>query len=247
LNKSSIIGSILDGSFDIKTQPYTINGTTQDWLYFLIDGIYLAYSIIINSINHPQDKKEKYFVMCQETCRKDIERAFGVLVQQFQILQHPIKSWYWEDIVDIMDVCILVHNMIVKNHRQHYSMSECIQAGQEWYAATDPFRATNNETNDPPIVLLFHNDEQQHHYAANILIKADLATRMAICVAHLNEEMKNQQEHFSVKNDLMNHLWARKKNRRSRSANRDKNGDDNDDDDDGEEEEEEMTEVIKKT
>jgi hypothetical protein len=235
LNKSSIIGSILDGSFDIKTQPYTINETTRDWLYFLVDGIYPGYSIFINSINHPQDEKEKYFATCQEACRKDIERAFGVLVQQFQILQRPIKSWYWEDIVDIMDVCILLHNMVVENRRQDYSVSEYIEAGLQWYAATDPFRTTNNETIHPPVVSLFHNDEQQNHNTGNILTEADLSTRMAIRVAHLNEEMKNQQEHFSLKSDLMIHLWARKKNRRRISNNRDRNGDD--DDDDGDEEE----------
>jgi hypothetical protein len=187
----------------------------------LVDDIYLAYSIFINSINHdPQNKKEKYFATCQEPCHKDIKRAFSVLKQQFQILQSPIKSWYWEDIMDIMDVCILVHNMIIENHRQHYIISEYIEAGQEWYAATKgPFCATNNETNHPLIVSLFYNDEHQHSNAANILIEADLAICMAISVAHLNEEMKHQQEHFLLKNNLMNHLWARKKNHHCRSAN----------------------------
>jgi hypothetical protein len=37
-----------------------------------------------------------------------------------------------------------------------------------------------------------------------------LATHIAIHVAHLNESIKNQQEHFSLKNDLMSHLWERK-------------------------------------
>jgi hypothetical protein len=53
LNKSSILGLILDGSFDLKTNPYTINGTTRDWLYFLVDGIYPAYSIFISSYHQP--------------------------------------------------------------------------------------------------------------------------------------------------------------------------------------------------
>jgi hypothetical protein len=130
LNKSSILGSILDGSFDLKTNPYTINGTTRDWLYFLVDGIYPAYSIFITTINHPQSDMEKHFSTCQEACRKDIERAFGVLVQQFQILQRPIKSWYWQDIVDIMDTCIIMHNMIVESRRELFSVSEYMQSGR---------------------------------------------------------------------------------------------------------------------
>jgi hypothetical protein len=222
LNKSSILGSILDGSFDLKTNPYTINGTTRDWLYFLVDGIYPAYSIFITTINHPQSDMEKHFSTCQEACRKDIERAFGVLVQQFQILQRPIKSWYWQDIVDIMDTCIIMHNMIVESRRELFSVSEYMQSGRVWYSATDTFRATNNNNNDnnnnnqqPPTVTLFRNEEE--NVGGNILVKADLATRIAIRVAHLNESIKNQQEHFSLKNDLMSHLWERKQHRSRRN------------------------------
>jgi hypothetical protein len=229
LNKSSILGSILDGSFDLKTNPYTINGTTRDWLYFLVDGIYPAYSIFISTINHPQSDMEKYFSTCQEAVRKDIERAFGVLVQQFQILQRPIKSWYWQDIVDIMDTCIIMHNMIVESRRELFSVSEYMQSGRVWHAATDTFRATNNNNNNnnnnnqqPPTVTLFRNEEE--NVGGNILVEADLATRIAIRVAHLNESIKNQPEHFSLKNDLMSHLWERKQHHRSQ-----RNHDDDDD------------------
>jgi hypothetical protein len=52
-----------------------------------VDGIYPKYSIFINTFQHPQDEKEKYFAKCQEACRKEIKGAFGVSVQQFQILQ----------------------------------------------------------------------------------------------------------------------------------------------------------------
>jgi hypothetical protein len=98
----------LDGSFNIQTTPYTINGTTHDWLNFLVDGIYPAYySIFISTFHHPQNDVKKYFATCQEACRKDIERAFGVLVQHFQILQRPLKNWYWNNIVDIIDTSLL--------------------------------------------------------------------------------------------------------------------------------------------
>jgi hypothetical protein len=60
-------------------------------------------------------------------------------------------------------------------------------------------------TNNPPIVSLFHVEEESD--GDNILPKADLASRIAICVVHMNERMKCQQEHFSLKSDLMTHLW----------------------------------------
>jgi hypothetical protein len=243
LNKSSIVASILDGSFNLQTTPYTVNGTTRDWLYFLVDGIYPSYSIFINTFHHPQTSMEKYFATCQEACRKDIERAFGVLVQRFQILQRPLKNWYWSDIVNTMDVCIIIHNMIVESRRVNYSVSDYINTGRRWYAATDVFNqtigtnnsattnnnstgtndnsptATNNNstttttaTNNPPIVSLFRVEEEID--GGNILFEADLASRIAIRVAHMNERMKCQAEHFSLKSDLMNHLWQLRSNRK---------------------------------
>jgi hypothetical protein len=178
LNENTIVGSILNGTFDLKINPYTINNTHRDWLYFLVDGIYPKYSIFINSFQHPHDEKEKYFAKCQEACRKDIKRAFGVLVQQFQILQRPIKNLYWVDIVDIMDVCIILHNMIVESHRENFSVSEYLESGtDEWYAATDVFRASETENNQPLVVSLFKNADEQ---IGDALLEANLATRMAI-------------------------------------------------------------------
>jgi hypothetical protein len=158
---------------------------------------------------------EKHLATCQEACRKDIERVFGVLVKQFQILQRPIISWYWQDIVlNIMDTCIIMHNMIVESRRELFSV---------WYAATDTFCATNNNNQQPPNVSLFRTEEE--NTTGNILVGADLLTRLAIRVAHLNESIKNQQEHFSLKNDLMSHLWERKQNQARQTT------DDYDDDD----------------
>jgi hypothetical protein len=211
LQKSTIVGSILNGSFDLKVTPYTINNTTRDWLYFLVDGIYPKYSIFINTFQHPTDEKEKYFAKCQEACRKDIERAFGVLVQQFQILQRPIKNWFWVEIVDTMDCCIILHNMIVESRRENYKVSEYLDAGsEEWYAATDVYRQSSTVDNPPPVVSLF----KKAHEGSDALFEADLANRMAIRVGTLNENIRNTAEHFSLKNDLMEHLWRRRSNQR---------------------------------
>jgi hypothetical protein len=237
LNKSSIVSSILDGSFNLQTTPYTINRTTRDWLYFLVDGIYPAYSIFISTFHHPRDDIEKYFATCQEACRKDIERAFGVLVQRFQILQRPLKNWYWQEIVDIVDCCIILHNMVVESRRESYIVSDYLNTGHRWYAATDTFRSINNDNststaatagttateetdnNRPPIVSLFRNEDESSGNNTNIILQSDLATRMAIRVAHMNDQMKNQQEHFSLKSDLMMHLWNNRKNRQCNNQN----------------------------
>lgn len=54
----------------------------RDWLYFLVDGMYRNWAIFINTCRHPESDKELAFARKQEFARKDVERAFDVLVQQ---------------------------------------------------------------------------------------------------------------------------------------------------------------------
>jgi hypothetical protein len=55
-------------------------------------------------------------------------------------------------------------------------------------------------------------------------MEAELANLVAHRVAHLNTQMKNQHEHFSLKNDLMHHLWQKRQTRRPRNiSNNDEN------------------------
>jgi hypothetical protein len=51
---------------------------------------------------------------------------------------------------------------------------------------------------------LFKNADEQ---IGDALLEADLATRMAIRVGAVNENIRNTAEHFSLKSDLMEHLW----------------------------------------
>ena len=41
LDRSRIVASILDQTFDTKVDLYTLNENQWDWLYFLADGNYL--------------------------------------------------------------------------------------------------------------------------------------------------------------------------------------------------------------
>ncbi|KAF6166726.1 hypothetical protein GIB67_005602 [Kingdonia uniflora] len=58
----------------------------------------------------------------QEACRKDVERAFGVLQARFQILAHDTRFWKPRDLTNVMYACIIMHNMIDDNERH-----TCIQ------------------------------------------------------------------------------------------------------------------------
>lgn len=53
----------------------------------------------------------------QESARKDVERAFGVLQARFAIIKGPARFWQQEDLYFIMMACIILHNMIIEDER----------------------------------------------------------------------------------------------------------------------------------
>ena len=82
--------------------------------YYLADGIYPKWSTIVQTIHEPVGSNKKYFATQQEVCRKDVERAFGILQSRFAIVKGPAR-FFWEKNVlhDIMTKCIILHNMII--------------------------------------------------------------------------------------------------------------------------------------
>uniref|UniRef100_A0A0D3CKF7 DDE Tnp4 domain-containing protein n=1 Tax=Brassica oleracea var. oleracea TaxID=109376 RepID=A0A0D3CKF7_BRAOL len=82
LDRSPVFDDILQGrapkvKFKVNVHNYRIQ-------YYLTDGIYPKWSTFIQSIPLPQGPKAELFVERQESVRKDVERAFGVLQSRLQ-------------------------------------------------------------------------------------------------------------------------------------------------------------------
>ncbi|XP_019087472.1 PREDICTED: uncharacterized protein LOC104728265 [Camelina sativa] len=90
--------------------------------YYLTDGIYPKWSTFIQSISLPQTPKDCFFATHQEAARKDVERAFGVLQARFAIVKNPALLWDKNKIGNIMIACIILHNMIVEDERDGYTL-----------------------------------------------------------------------------------------------------------------------------
>jgi hypothetical protein len=73
---------------------YVLNKTERNLLYLLADGIYPNWPVFVKSYKTPVTSAEKKFTRVQEVCRKDVERAFGVLQDKWRIFRYPSLFWY---------------------------------------------------------------------------------------------------------------------------------------------------------
>jgi hypothetical protein len=77
LHRSPIFARLAEGKGPLV--KYNINGHDYDMGYYLADAIYPSWATFVKTIPEPQGNKKKYFAKAQESCYKDVERAFGVL------------------------------------------------------------------------------------------------------------------------------------------------------------------------
>ena len=101
----------------------------------------------MKTIPAPQTQKQKLFAAAQEACRKDVERAFGVLQAHFAIVRGPAQFFHLETLQKIMKACIILHNMIIEDERDD---NEVVDLDYE----------QNDRVDNPPLqVLREQNDE----------------------------------------------------------------------------------------
>src|SRR5438132_11737342 len=91
LQRSPVFDDLANG----RAPPveYNVNGTDYHLGYYLADGIYPDWATLMKTIPSPLSNKDKCFAERQESVRKDVERAFGVLQARFKILHNPARLW----------------------------------------------------------------------------------------------------------------------------------------------------------
>ncbi|RWR93167.1 putative nuclease HARBI1 [Cinnamomum micranthum f. kanehirae] len=115
LDRSPIFTDLGEG----RTPPtnYSINGHEYTTGYFLADGIYPSWATFVKTIPCPNGPKATNFAAVQESARKNVERAFGVLQARFSIVRGPARFWDRQTLQHIMKACIIMHNMIIEDER----------------------------------------------------------------------------------------------------------------------------------
>jgi hypothetical protein len=91
------------------------NGNFYKSGYYLTDGIYPEYTTFVKTFTDPIDEKRQFFKRKQESARKSIERAFGVLKKRWHVIRYPTRYWKKETMIDVVYACIILHNMILQD------------------------------------------------------------------------------------------------------------------------------------
>ncbi|GJZ16021.1 reverse transcriptase domain-containing protein [Tanacetum coccineum] len=89
LDNSLSFDDLLDDKAHVA--PFVVNGVGFEKGYYLADGIYPQWTTFVKSFTVENDVKHSYIKKRQETTRKDVECAFGVLQGQDQNM--AVTDW----------------------------------------------------------------------------------------------------------------------------------------------------------
>ncbi len=95
--------------------PYKICEEEFPRMFVLTDGIYPPYSRFVGGVKSPITEAEKKFTAWQESARKDIERAFGVIQGCWKFTARPIPLMAVKTISARIATCMMLHNMLVSD------------------------------------------------------------------------------------------------------------------------------------
>ena len=112
--RSPLLETMIDGYHDSIDHNFIINGQSFKQLYYLIDGIYPLLSRFVPTISDPSTKLDQQFLKKQESFRKSIERAFGILKRKFLALSTGMRFYDKDDIFYIVKCAVVFHNMMVE-------------------------------------------------------------------------------------------------------------------------------------
>ncbi|CAN6720372.1 unnamed protein product [Malus baccata var. baccata] len=122
LAQSPVFNDVLQGKAPKVT--YEVNRRMYDGPYYLTDGIYPRWSTFVKTVPRLRSAKEKHFARCQEGCRKDVERCFGILQARWAIIRGAARLFDVESLRSIMMTCIILHNMIVEDEYDYEAVDE---------------------------------------------------------------------------------------------------------------------------
>ncbi|GKC67216.1 zinc finger, CCHC-type containing protein [Tanacetum coccineum] len=90
LDNSPLFNDLLDDKAPVA--PFVVNRIGFEKGYYLADRIYPEWATFVKSFTVSNDAKHSYFKKRQESARKDVEHAFGVLQGRWGIIAQPAQD-----------------------------------------------------------------------------------------------------------------------------------------------------------
>ncbi|GJS28725.1 protein translocase subunit SecA2, chloroplastic isoform X1 [Tanacetum coccineum] len=145
--------------------PFVANDVTYKWGYYLTDGIYPEWAVLMKSISQPgsNDVKRIRYKQAHEAARKDVERAFGVLKKKWAIVRTPARSRSLKRITHLMYTCIILHNMIRKEKGKAISPDFY---PEEQHREDDPVRSAQDRLR---VIREIHDEETHLNLNADLV------------------------------------------------------------------------------
>ena len=168
LQCSNVFAKLVEGT--APPVNFEINGNQYDKGYYLADGIYPRWSTFAKTISSPAIPKHANYATLQEACRKDVERAFGVLQQKIAVVRFPAMTWSQSQMWEVMNACICLHNMIIENERDdpvdenetYFRQGPLAEPDHQVPASWASFLAMRQEIRDPIMHEQLQNDLVEH-------------------------------------------------------------------------------------
>ena len=209
LNLSPLLESLIDGTFSelekhCESVPYEVCGIIFHKLFALVDGIYPPYSRFVKGIQLPLTGEEQRYTAWQESARKDIERAFGVLQSRFQVMARPFLGHCLKKISQAVSACLIMHNMCVSDRVMDHNV----------YARYNP--ANNVMEDEEDVVIEYENNGDETVARTQIgLANIDNPNVVDNILARQNHwrEVNDRAEHARLHSALLDLKGTRRLNK----------------------------------
>jgi hypothetical protein len=199
LEQSPLHKDMLDGSFHRDVDfDFEINNQQFFRLYYLADGIYPNCTRFVKTYSEPIGKKKQKFSGWQESTRKDVERAFGVLRRKFGVLRRPFEQWTIEPIRNVVYTSLILHNWMVTDRVDNGEVEDI-----DFY---ELFVPGNNPPQGP---FVDRELEAMHREDANNTHMAHVVAVAGVEVPGITDQLTRWKNQFAtVMTKWAHHRWC---------------------------------------
>ena len=186
---SPLLESFVDGSFsnaEKEVGSFCIGGTYFDLMFLLVDGIYPKIARFVKACKMPITIDEEKFTAWQESKRKDIERAFGILQSQWQFIRNGILLMNLNMLSQRITSCIILHNICVSDR----IMGDVYKRYDPSYSICD-----DNEINELRSNVEIENNDENVAVGVGI---SNMPRNIQLAFADLNRYGDLMNEHYFI-------------------------------------------------